>query len=536
MTLNQKLGPKSCPENCSTEAWELFCAAANGDLNTVQQIIRERPDSMHQFVWYQSPLHFAVRENQVDVVRELLNAGLNPAYSNFNYSSWQTLLPITRDRGFDELHRILVTEMERRFNYDPGYEPLWAAVAANDTNATRERIEANPKLVNIGDEHGNRAIHWAALSRRIPIIKLLLELGADVNAKRADMRSPLFVALDGDYWFRKKNEPDPETSQSDVVKLLRDSGANYEFAIAVALNDLEFVQTELDKQPELAGKLSDSRRSPLYLAAIRGHMDMVRLLLKHGADPNLPEHCAANGRALFEASARNDIEMMELLIEHKANVNAYADSSGNCLSIAKQGGAREQETIDLLIKHGALAGEWEIDTKEKVTAALEDEKFLPNRDMWSSILNQIISQDDVTLLEKYVARFGADDIEKLNPSNGWRIPKSKQMLAKLLEYGTDINARDWNGRTFLHHSAHFETSTVAEFLVEAGIDIDAIDHQSGTTALGLAAWSGRLPVVNLLLEAGANPLLPADEKWARPLSFAKEQGHEEVVKRLEAVN
>ena len=307
MTLNEKLGPKSCPENCSTEAWKLFCAAANGDLNTVQQIIRERPDSMHQFVWYQSPLHFAVRENQVDVVRELLNAGLNPAYSNFNYSSWQTLLPITRDRGFDELHRILVTEMERRFNYDPGYEPLWAAVAANDTNATRERIEANPKLVNIGDEHGNRAIHWAALSRRIPIIKLLLELGADVNAKRADMRSPLFVALDGDYWFRKKNEPDPETSQSDVVKLLRDSGANYEFAIAVALNDLEFVQAELDKQPELAGKLSDSRRSPLYLAAIGGHMDMVRLLLKLGADPNLPAHCAANGRALFEASARNDI-------------------------------------------------------------------------------------------------------------------------------------------------------------------------------------------------------------------------------------
>ena len=90
-------------------------------------------------------------------------------------------------------------------------------------------------------------------------------------------------------------------------------------------------------------------------------------------------------------------------------------------------------------------------------------------------------------------------------------------------------------KSFLHHSAHFETSTVAEFLVEAG-DIDAIDHQSGTTALGLAAWSGRLPVVNLLLEAGANPLLPADEKWARPLSFAKEQGHEEVVKRLEAVN
>ena len=110
------------------------------------------------------------------------------------------------------------------------------------------------------------------------------------------------------------------------------------------------------------------------------------------------------------------------------------------------------------------------------------------------------------------------------------------MLAKLLEYGADINARDWNGRTFLHHAAYQETSTVAEFLVEAGIDIDAIDHQSGTTALGLAAWSGQLPVVDFLLEAGANPQLPADATWALPMSFAKEQGHEDVVKRLERGN
>lgn len=493
---------------------------------------------MHQFVWYQSPLHYAVRENQIDVVRELLDAGINPAYSNFTYSSWQSLLPITKDRGFKELHTLLVDEMKRRFNYDPGYEQLWKAIVVNDISAVRELIEANPKLVSIGDEHGNRAIHWAVLSRRIPIIELLLELGADVNAKRADLRSPLLLALEGDYWFRGKNKPDPETSHQDVIQTLQHNGADYEFTAAVALNDLEFVKSELDKQPQLARQLNDARRSPLYFASIRGHIDMVRLLLKHGANPNLSEHCAANGKALFEASARNDIEMMELLIEHGAHADAYVDSSGNCLSIAQQGGEREQEAIDLLKKHGSMPGEWEIDTEDKVAAALEDEQFLPNRDMWSSILNQILALDNVVLLDKYVARFGTDDIENLNPSNGWRIPKSKEMLAKLLEYGTDINARDWNGRTFLHHSAHHENPTVAEFLVEAGIDIDAVDHQSGTTALGLAAWNGSLPVVDFLLGVGANPSLPTDPTWAwaLPMSFAIEQGHKDVVKRLESPN
>ena len=344
------------------------------------------------------------------------------------------------------------------------------------------------------------------------------------------------MALEGDYWFRGKNEPDPETSHRDVIQFLQDHGAEYEFTAAVARNDLEHVKSELGKKPELAGQLNDARRSPLYYASIRGHIDMVRLLLKHGADPNLPEHCASKGKALFEASAFNNIELMELLIEHGANADAYVDSSGNCLSIAQQGGEREQEALDLLRKHGAIPGEWEFKTEEKVAAALEDEQFIPNRDMWSSVLNQIIALDKVALLDKYVARFGTEDVEKLNPANGWRIPKSKEMMEKLLEYGTDINARDWNGRTFLHHSAHHENSTVPEFLVEAGIDIDAIDHQSGTTALGLAAWNGSLPVVDFLLNAGADPTLPTDATWALPLSFAKEQGHEDVVKRLQAAS
>jgi ankyrin repeat protein len=534
MTPTQKLGPKSRPQDCTADAWELFCAAANGDLKTVQKIVRAKPELMHQFVWYQSPLHYAVRENQIDVVRELLEAGINPAFSNFTYSSWQTLLPIAKSRGFEELHTLLVAEMKRRFNYDSGYEQLWKTIVANDANEVRRLIEANPKRVNTGDEHGNRAIHWAVLSRRIPIIKLLLELGADVNARRADMRSPLLVALEGDYWFRGKHKPDTETSHRDVIQFLQDNGGEYEFTVAVARNDLEFVKSELAQKPQLAGLLNDARRSPLYYASIRGQTDMVRLLLQHGADPNLPEHCAAKGKALFEASARNDIEMMRLLIEHGAHADAYVDSSGNCLSIAQQGGEREKEAMDLLKKHGAMPGEWEVDTEDKVAAALDDERFLPNRDMWSSVLNQILALDKVLLLDKYVSRFGTGDIQNLNPSNGWRVPKSKEMLLKLLEYGTDINARDWNGRTFLHHSAHHETPAVAEFLVEAGIDIDVVDHQSGTTALGLAAWNGRLPVVEFLLSAGADPSLPADPKWAwaLPLSFAKKQGHEDVVKRL----
>ena len=65
-------------------------------LATVKQVIRETPELLNSFVWYESPLHYAVRENQTDVVRELLAAGVNPGYSNFTYSSWQSILPIAK--------------------------------------------------------------------------------------------------------------------------------------------------------------------------------------------------------------------------------------------------------------------------------------------------------------------------------------------------------------------------------------------------------------------------------------------------------
>ena len=526
------LGSGQCPEDCDPELWRLFCASANGDLATVRQIIRDTPESLNSFVWYESPLHYAVRENHIEVARELLAAGLNPAYSNFTYSSWQSLLPIAKDRGFEELHDLLVREMQRRFEYAPEYETLWNAIAKGSVDDVKELVAAHPNLINVGDEHGNRPLHRAVLARRIPIIELLLDSGADINALRADMQSPLHLAIEGgDYWYGKKHKPDADTAPEQVIELLRERGAAYEFSDAVALNDLQRVKADLARNPELAKKLNKARRSPLYLAAGRGHMEMVRILLEHGADPNLAEHCAADGRALFSASSRNDIEMMSLLIEHGANADAYVDSCGNCLSIAQQGGERESEAVELLKQHGALPGEWELRSREKVSEALDDESFVPNRDMWSSVLGKILELDDVELLNKYVERFGADSVRKLNPAKGWRIPASKEMVSALINHGANINARDWFGRTYLHYLASKDWIGAVQSLIAAGIDIDAIDHESGTTALGFAARSGNTKMVEYLLDEGANARLPEAE-LAQPVTLAHKEGHGEIVELL----
>lgn len=520
----------SKPVGTSDQQWALFCAAADGDLPAVKRLVQTDPELMHHQIWYEFPIHFAVRERQFDVVQYLLEAGSNPARSNFTYSSWQSLLPLAKERRRDDIHELLVGEMRKRFNYSVDYKPVWDAIKANDVDELTKLFATNPRLVHIGDEHGNRAIHWAILCRRIPVIQMLLDAGADINAKRADLQTPLHISVVGDYWYRKQAAVDPDTSSEDVTDFLLANGADYEFCVAIYRGDMDCVHSMLEASPELATQLNESQRSPLGYAAGAGQLEIVRLLLESGADPNLPEVCAGAGKALFHASGRNDIEMMQLLIDHGASANGCVDSCGNCLSIADQGGERAEEAIQLLRKHGAQDGQWTLDSAEKIQARLDDPARIdPDGDLWSGIINSVVSLDQVDLLSRFVDRFGADPVVRLNPANGWRMPKSKEMLKALLHHGMNINARDWYGRTFLHHACIGDSTELAGWLIDHEIDIDAIDHQSHATALGLAARAGNPESVECLLERGANPNLPADADWAQPITFAQNQNHPDVV-------
>jgi ankyrin repeat protein len=84
------------------------------------------------------------------------------------------------------------------------------------------------------------------------------------------------------------------------------------------------------------------------------------------------------------------------------------------------------------------------------------------------------------------------------------------MLSELLRHGMDINACDWYGRSLLHHVSSGDSIQQAEILIAAGVNINAVDHQSNTTPLELAAWTGTRSMVELLLQHRADLLLPDD--------------------------
>ena len=66
---------------------------------------------------------------------------------------------------------------------------------------------------------------------------------------------------------------------------------------------------------------------------------MTRLLLEHGADPNLPEEGAPRGLSLWIAVNDRQREMSAMLLAHGADPNAPVESSGTPMSQAPRTGA-----------------------------------------------------------------------------------------------------------------------------------------------------------------------------------------------------
>ena len=92
------------------------------------------------------------------------------------------------------------------------------------------------------------------------------------------------------------------------------------------------------------------------------------------------------------------------------------------------------------------------------------------------------------------------------------------ILARLLFLQADLHVLDHYGNNALWAACFAESSACISLLLAAGINLD-FQNPSGATALIYSSSSGKTTVVELLLQAGANPhLLTLDEFSALDLA------------------
>ena len=216
---------------------------------------------------------------------------------------------------------------------------LWTAIALDRVDEVRAMIASQPLLLDARmtrNQHRRTPLHHAAAKNRASIVQLLLELGADPNASDATGATALTTAAQ-------------ENADPAIVDSLMAAGARLDFRAAVNLGRYREAEAMLREDPSRIGpngrdtialhlavhkrnltsirwliahgvavsakrRMWDCNHTPLQMTIESGAIDIARLLLDCGADPNVRDD-KYNATALGWAEYFGHAECAKLIRE-----------------------------------------------------------------------------------------------------------------------------------------------------------------------------------------------------------------------------
>jgi ankyrin len=357
----EKLLDAGADVNTATPGREtsLMTAARTGRID-VAKLLLDRganvnaSDSVHG----QTALMWAVLENHSDMVKLLLARG-----ANINASTTITVpkgeyVP-ARAGGASGSGIIRQRALPTA---DGGMSPLLFGVRDGNFDMTRLLLDSG---ANLAQSSGNRTtpIIIALLNGQVGLATYLLERGVDPNAVDAYGRGPLFAAIDLRNFNHEKYGDLPTDGKEplDLIKALLKKGANpNQQTDTVPVHGL----MQFD-----ASWVNFDGQTPFVRAALSGDIEVMRLLLEFGANPNIATTqgttalMAASGinwipGQTFSHSEAEYVEGVKLCLDRGADPNAT-----NSLGFTAMHGAANrgwEPIIRILAEHGA-----KLDVKDK---------------------------------------------------------------------------------------------------------------------------------------------------------------------------
>jgi ankyrin repeat protein len=261
-------------------------------------------------------------------------------------------------------------------------------------------------------------------------------------------------------------------------------------------------------------------------AIARGELDILTLIIQAGADIDRKGHYGLT--PLMDACTRphpNTCEIMKLLLRHGADPNATDDGGDNLPMRILAGHSGKREELDtivpLLLDHGL-----DVNAKNRFG------KTLLQLACWWGRLNlvQLLIQRGASI-HKDDRALGALLVEVTEGGNRPVVPgQHKEIVRLLIENGADVDTTNGSGDTVLMFACKQGHVDLADFLLKKGADINRMNSHAldGQTALMGAAWYAQVEAVKLLLGHGAD-IHAVDRGKETALFKAASQGHAGVV-------